>query len=645
MFEHLLRPGQIGNMKVKNRIKFAATNTNFCDKDTGMLTDREIAFMAERAKGGAAMVATGGGYPHILGKAYSGQMALDNDKFLPGMKKLAQAIHNYGGKAVCEIIHGGIHAHPHKYGIEGQPVAPSDYQPKLPRYAPARALTNDEVKQLVEIYGQTAGRIKKAGFDAIELGCLTGYLLVSFLLPRVNKRTDEYGGSLENRGRFLVEIIQRIRKEVGAGYPIMLRSIANDLFKEGGNTPEEYIEMAKMFEAAGADSLSLGVGTHESDLPSVTNEIAPGHWLYLAENWKKAGIKVPLMLTYRVNRPELAEKFMSYGVIDFWEMCRPLIADPFLPQKVIEGRPGDINTCIADCTCLDKLMSEEPVSCILNPRVGREAEPDWQIKPATTKRKVVVVGGGPAGMEAARVAALRGHKVTLYEAKEKLGGKLQVASIAPFKSEVKYLSDYLSAQLAKAGVEVKLNTKATAQSIVQLQPDAVVIATGSRTLVPDIPGIKSQSVVTAADILTGKKQAGARVVIIGGGLVGCEVAEFLAQKGKNVAILEMEKRMGQDIGPVLRWRVIQRLSEAGVVMATKTRATEITKNGVTAEQEGKAQTFPADTIVLAMGDVPDKELVQQLTGKVPAVLAIGDCQEPRRIAEAMESGFRTGNSI
>lgn len=644
MFEHLLQPGQIGNMKLKNRMKFAATSTNFCHKD-GTVSDREIAFMAERAKGGAGMVSSGGGYPHILGKAYSCQMGLDNDKFLPGLKRLAQAIHAHGVAAICEIIHGGIHAHPHEYGIEGQPVGPTALPPKLPRYAPCLALTRDEIKELVAIYGQTARRIKNAGFDAVEIICITGYLLVSFILPRTNRRTDEYGGSLENRGRFLVEIIQRMRKEVGAGYPIMLRSIANDLFQEGGNTPEEYVEFARMFEAAGVDSLSLGVGTHESDFPSVTNEIPPGHWLYLAEKWKKAGLKVPLMLTYRVNRPELAEKAMANGVIDFWEMCRPLIADPYLPQKVAEERPEDINTCVADCTCLDKLMAEEPISCILNPRAGREAEGAWQIKPATTRRKIIVVGSGPSGMEAARVAALRGHQVTLHEAQNRLGGKLHVAAIAPFKSETKYLNDYLATQVIKTGVMVKLNSKATAQHIQQSQPDAVVIATGSHPLIPNIPGIQQPNVVTAADILTGRKQPGDRVVIIGGGMVGCEVAEFLATKGKKVTILEMEKRLGQDIGPVLRWRVMQRLTQAGVATATKTTATEINQDGVVARQDGKSQLFPADTVVLAMGEVPDKDLLHQLEGKVPAVYAAGDCLEPRRIGEAMEEGFRIGNTV
>ena len=643
MFDHLLQPGQIGKMKLKNRMKFAATNTNFCDMD-GSVTDREIAFLAERARGGAAMVCSQGGYPHVLGKAYIGQMGLYDDKLLPGLKKLAQAIHNNGARANCEIMHGGNYAHPHKYGIEGEPVGPTAMEPKLPRYAPCRELSRDEIKELVEIYGQTARRIKTAGFDAIEIGCLTGYLLVSFLLPRTNQRTDEYGGSLENRARFVVEVIQRMRQEVGTDYPIMMRATANDLLRDGGNTEEEYVELARMYETAGVDSLSLGLGIHESDFPMLTAEIEPGHWLYLAEKWKKAGIKVPLMVSCRLSRPEIADKAIADGIIDFWEMCRPLIADPYLPTKVAEGRPEDIATCLADCNCLNNLLSEVPVACIVNPRAGREEEPAFQSRPAATKRKVIVVGGGPAGMEAAWVAAQRGHQVVLYEEKDKLGGQLHAASVAPFKNDVNYLIDYLTTQVGKAGVEVKLNSPATAQSIEQSQPDVVILATGSSPLVLDIPGVDRDNVVTALDVLTGKP-VGDSVVIIGGGMVGCEVAEFLVKKSNRVTILETLKRIGQDINAINRWRVIQRLSEAGVSLETKTQAEEITASGVRGIREGVSQLFPADTVVLAAGMVPDKGLLAELEGKIPSVHTIGDCLEPRQIAEAIEEGLRLGTAI
>ncbi|MFC2002619.1 FAD-dependent oxidoreductase [Chloroflexota bacterium] len=644
MFDHLLKPGQIGKMPLKNKMKFAATTTNFCHQ-SGAVTDREIAFLAERARGGGAIVCSGGGYPHILGKAYIGQMGLHDDKLVPGLKKLAQAIHDNGAKASCEILHGGAYAHPAEYGIEGLPVGPTAMPPKLPRYSPCRELTTNEIKELVELYGQAARRIKDAGFDAIEIGCLTGYLLVNFLLPRANKRTDKYGGSLENRARFTVEIIQRIREEVGADYPIIMRALANDLLQEGGNTEEEYIEVAKMFAATGVDSLSLGVGTHESDFPAITSEIEPGHWLYLAEKWKRAGIKVPLMLSYRVSRPELADKAIADGIIDFWEMSRPLIADPYLPTKVAQGHPEDIAICPADSACLSNLLLEKPIACILNPMVGREGEEAFQIRPAETRRKVIVVGGGPAGMEAARVAALRGHQIVLHEEKDRLGGQLQAASVAPYKDEINCLTDYLTTQVSKAGVEVRLNSKVNAQSIEQSKPDVVIVATGSNPLIPDIPGVDRGNVVTALDVLTGKKQTGDRVVIVGGGMVGCEVAEFLAGEGKKVTVLEMQKRIGQGIIAITRWRVIQRLSEAGVSLETKTKAEEITESGVQANREGLPQLFPADTVVLATSMTPNKGLLQELEGRVPSVHAIGDCLEPRQIGEAMEEGFRLGAAI
>jgi len=644
MFEHLLQPGQIGKLKLKNRMKFAAANSNYCSMD-GSVTDREIAFLAEKARGGAAMVSSMGGYPHVLGKAYIGQMGLYDDTLLPGLKQLAQAIQNNGARAICEIMHGGNYAHPHKYGIEGEPVGPTAMEPKLPRYAPCREMSKNEIKEMVEIYGETARRIINAGFEAIEIGCLTGYLLVSFLLPRTNRRTDEYGGSLENRARFVVEVIQRMRQEVGADYPILMRATANDLLHEGGNTEEEYIELARMYEAAGVDSLSLGLGIHESDSPGLTAELEPGHWLYLAEKWKKAGIKVPVMVSCRLSRPEIADKAIADGIIDFWEMCRPLIADPYLPNKIAEGRPEDIVTCIADCNCLDNLLSDVPVSCILNPRAGREEEPEFQSQPAATKRKIVVVGGGPAGIEAACVAAQRGHQVVLYEEKDRLGGQLFPASVAPYKSDIQYLTDYLIAQVSKSGIEVRLNSRFTAQSAEEDQPDVVILATGSTPLIPEIPGVDGDNVVTALDVLTGKKQVGDSAVIIGGGMIGCEVAEFLAQQGKKVTILETQKRIGQDINAINRWRVIQRLTQAGVSQETRTQAEEITTSGIRGNKEGISQSYPADTVVLAVGMVPNRELLTELEGKVPSIHIIGDCSVPRKIGEAIEEGFRLGVTV
>lgn len=644
MFEHLLLPGQIGRLKLKNRMKFTATTTNYCGEG-GEVTDRELAFMLERAKGGAAIVSSGGGYPDILGRGYRNQMGLHDDRLIPGLNKLAQGIKGNGAVAVGQIMHTGRYAQPAKYGIKAEPVGPTAMAPKLPHYAPCRGLTTDEVKGLVEAYGRAAGRIKKAGFDAVDIGVMGGYLPTSFLCPAYNRRTDEYGGSLENRARFIVEIIKRIKAEVGTGYPVTIKMLATDLLLEGGNTEEEYIEVARMCEDAGVDAISLAVGIHESDLPAITAEIESGHWVYLAANWKKAGIKVPLLMSYRLSKPEVAERAIAEGALDFWEMCRPMIADPYLPTKVAQGRPEEIAVCIADADCIAGLFVDQPVACTVNPRAGRELDPAFRTSAATTKRKIMVVGGGPAGMEAAATASLRGHRVTLYESAEKLGGQLLQASVGVFKDEIAALKDYLALRVVRSGVDVKLNSRVTAQTVKRLKPDVVVVAAGSTPIVPDIPGINHSKVVTAVAVLAGGKPVGDRVVIIGGGMIGCEIAEFLVRQGKKVTILEARKHIGQDIGPFNRWRVLQRLQEARVGMETTIEVKEIVEDGVVAGRGGTTQLFAADSIVLAAGMKPDKELYQQLKGEIPEVYMIGDCVESRTIGEAIEEGARIGATL
>jgi len=645
MFERLLEPGRIGKMQVKNRMKFASTTTNFANHD-GTVNDREVNFIAERAKGGAGMVTVGGVYPHPLGKGYIGQPGASDDRFIPELRKLAQAIRDHGAKSVCQIMHTARYAHPKKYGIGEMPVGPSAMQSSLRKFGESRALTKEEIKELVKSYGQAARRIKEAGFDAVEMRAHGGYLGASFLSPWSNRRTDEYGGSLENRARFVLEFIGEVRSVAGVDYPLIFRLNASELL-EGGNSEEDLRKIAQMIEGAGINALSVTVGWHESPVPSITHEIPPGHWIYLAEGMKKV-LKIPVMMAYRLSKPELAEKAIAEGKLDFWEMCRPMLADPYLPQKVAMGRPEDIVPCVA-CNqgCMSKIFDDEPICCMINPRVGKEGDPDYQIRPAEQPKKVFVIGGGPAGLEAAKTAALRGHQVTLFEKEQALGGQLLVAALPPYKNELNSTKDYLVRQTEKSGVKVSLGREVFPEFIEKEKPDAVIVATGILPLVPKISGIDRSNVISAEDVLWGKRDTGNKVVVIGGEMVGCETGEMLADRGKKVTVVRRGPKMAVKVGPVQRGRLLTRLREKGVSLITGVQKyEEITDKGLALiTSEGKRVTLEADTIVYAVGAKANRGLTERLLGKVPTLYSIGDCVEPRDIMEAIDEGARIGCKI
>ncbi|MFH0803028.1 MAG: FAD-dependent oxidoreductase, partial [bacterium] len=526
MFENLLKPGKIGSLTIKNRMKYAATVDNFCDYKTCDMTDREVEFLRERARGGFGIVTSQGGHPHILGKGYIGQMGLDSDEFLPGLRRLAAAMKENGAVAIGQVMHTGRYGHLHEYGVHeviaggkkvsGMPVGPSAMKSPIRRYGECREMTIEEIEESVELHAQAARRLKEGGFDGVEICGIAGYLIPNFLSPWTNKRTDKYGGSLENRARFLLEIIKRSKELVGADYPFVLRLNGTDHIK-GGNTDEEYIEIAKMCESLGIDLFSVTVGWHESTSAGITAEIRPGHWLHLAENWKKAGIKAPLCQAYRLNQPEVAEKAIADGIIDYWEMCRPGIADPYLPKKITEGRPEDIVICPSDNQgCFYFIFVDQLMGCMVNPRVGREWDETYQIRPAEKKKKVVVVGGGPAGMEAARLAALRGHDVTLYEKSNELGGQLKLGAKTPLLYDWYDLIKYYSTQVTKAGVKVELGKEATADLINKAGADVLILATGAKPAALKIPGIDKKHVTNVFDVLQEKVALGKKVAILGG---------------------------------------------------------------------------------------------------------------------------------
>jgi 2,4-dienoyl-CoA reductase (NADPH2) len=500
-----------------------------------------------------------------------------------------------------------------------------------------------EIQQIVDEYSEGIRRSREAGFDAVEVHVGVGSILNQFISPLTNKRTDPYGGSLENRMRIILEILDNSRKKTGQDYTFMCRMSADE-FMDDGHTLEDSKIVARMLEAAGVNCLNVQAGWHESSIPLVQMCVPRGAFVYLAEAIKKV-VNIPVIAAYRINDPILAEQILKEGKADLVGMCRALIADPDLPNKAKNGQYDDICRCIACCRCLagSLVPNGTPVECSVNARAGREAE--YSIEAANKRKNVLIIGGGPAGMEAARIAALRGHQVSLWEKNRGLGGQLLLASVPPDKGEINTLREYFIKQMDKMGVQVKLGVNVTTEAVVESHADVVIVATGAVPRVIDIPGVKGNNVVTALEVLAGRKEISERVIIVGGGMVGCETALFLAKQSRQVTILEMLDRVGYDLERVNRWVIMSKLRQTGVKMETRAKVVEITNKGVRAVRGEVVDFFQGDTVVLAVGMRPNNELARELRGKVAELHVIGDCSEPRRIAEAIKEGFCVAREI
>lgn len=624
-------------MQVKNRIKFAATGSGLCSQ--GKVSEAELAWLAERAIGGAGLITASGTAPHPSGLWSRVQLPNWDDSHVPELTKIAQTIKRHGARACLQIVHAGRYA-----SVPEEPVGPSEVAPRLSRFRRARALTREEIRMLIEAHGEAVRRAREAGFDAAEIGAMAGYLIASFLSPWTNRRADEYGGSLENRARFLVECVRSAKEKAGADYPLIVRMCGDERI-EGGNTPEDMRKIARLVEEAGADAISVTVGWHESKAPSLTMEIPPGHWLYLAEGMKKV-LNIPVSMAFRLNSPSIAEQAIEEGKLDFWEMSRPLIADPDLPNKLAQGREQDIAPCIACMQgCYSRVFYDQPVRCLINARAGRESDGRYEIRPSPVKKRVVVIGGGPGGLEAARVAALRGHEVTLCEKRARLGGQLELAARTPHRGELRQVINYLSIQLRKLGVKVMLEREVTAALVRQFEPDVVIVATGSVPVIPEVSGMERIQVVTAHQVLGDEVKVGARVVVWGGRQVGVQTAELLATQSKEVTIIEEAPKIGRDITIFDVWSFRLRLFQLGVKMLTNTTLKEVTPAGITVVREGKEEAIPADTLVVAKKMESNRKLWQDLQGEVDTLYAVGDCVAPRKAINAIHEGFRVGTQI
>lgn len=639
MFSKLFEPVKIGNMELKNRLIMSGINLNYARED-GAVTPRLIRFYSERAKGGAAMVQTGICYIDPQGKFFPNQMGIYDDKLVPGLRELVKSIQQYGAKAVVQLCHVGNCS---RSAVTGSlPVSSSEVPSRFSGEKP-HSLTIPEIKVVVEKFAAGARRAREAGADGVDLQSAIGYLITQFLSPHFNKRTDEYGGDIYGRMKFMLEVLQAVRREVGKDFAILTR-ISGDEFTPDGNTLEDGKIIAKTLEANGIDSINVIPGLHDAPKSLVYMDVPPGAFVYQAEEVKKVVKKVPIIASNRINTPELADKIIREGKADLVTMGRALIADPELPLKAQQGRVDEIRPCIA-CNqgCLDRMFGlSADVLCLMNPAAGREEE--FEIKRAAKPKKVLVIGGGPAGLEAAIVAAQRGHLVTLWEREKDLGGQARLAAVPPYKQEVEKVARFYSNQIGKLGIQTKLGKEATAEEVLAAKPDAVVVATGAEPYVPQVPGITQKNVVNAWDILSGKAKAGQNVIVAGGGMVGVETAEFLASQGKKVTVIEMLNKIAADIGATTRWIILERVQKLGIPLLTQTKLVRIEGNKVVTDKNGQEQVLTADTVVLALGVVSNKKLAEQLQGKVECY-TVGDCVQPRKMIDAIYEGSVAARKI
>jgi 2,4-dienoyl-CoA reductase (NADPH2) len=655
----LFEPLQISTLTLPNRILMPALTTFYDFEGGNRFTD----FYVERVRGGVGLIILGAFqslYPGRAGKSgwipdesvkEKGPAKLNHDFYIDRLSKWTDAIHESGGLVAAQVATYGYWAK-EGFGTPAEEISPSGVRLEGDAFRPGlenltfirggRPLTVDEIHTICDQVGEAALRAKKAGFDAIELQALGGNLLSRFLSPVTNRRSDAYGGSLENRARMLLEAIANIKEKLGHTFPLLCRINGED-FIPGGMNLDDYKELAPMLEKAGVHGLDLMPGWYETRRPMNQMCVPRGAFIYLAEGLKQV-VRIPVAANIRINDPVVAEQALAQGKADLIAMCSPLIADPELPRKAREGRLEDIRMCTGCCTCWSDLAEKfQPIGCSVNAQVGKEAQ--LVIAPAKERRKIWIIGGGPGGMETARVAALRGHKVTLFEKQGQLGGQLLYADLPPHKGEWKYFVQYLSTQIRKLGVDVRLNQEITVKDVENGKPDAVVVATGATPLIPSIPGAQGTKVATAIDVLTGRRRAGRSVVIIGGGSLGCETAEFLAETGTKVTVLEMLPRMGNDIDLWNRWILLDRMTASGIQMETNAKAEEITETGVRASTEGQSRVYSCDTVVLAVGAQAEDALFQALEGRVPALHKVGDCRKPQKVKQAVADGFGVGLKV
>ncbi|MGV9562872.1 FAD-dependent oxidoreductase [Streptomyces sp. NPDC003480] len=661
-YPHLLTPLDLGFTTLPNRVLMGSMHVGLEEAERGF--ERMAAFYAARARGGVGLIVTGGIAPNEAGRPYEGGAKLTTGAEAEQHSVVTEAVHEAGGRIALQILHFG------RYAYHRDLVAPSALQAPISPFVP-HALTDAEVEQTIDDYARAARLARQAGYDGVEIMGSEGYLINEFIAAQTNRREDRWGGSYENRMRFPVEIVRRVREAVGEDFIIIYRLSMLDLVP-GGSSLDEVITLAKAVEAAGATLINTGIGWHEARIPTIATSVPRGAYAWVTKKVMGA-VSVPLVTTNRINTPEMGEQLLAEGYADMVSLARPMLADPDFVAKAADGRPEAINTCIGcNQACLDHTFSGQITSCLVNPRACHETE--LVLSPTRLRKKVAVVGAGPAGLACAVSAAERGHEVTLYDAASEIGGQLNVARKVPGKQEFDETLRYFRTQLDLHGVDVRLNTRVAAADLAGF--DEVVVATGVIPRTPEIPGIDHPRVLGYLDVLRNGAPVGARVAVLGAGGIGFDVAEFLTDTGdkasedpatyfrhwgvdmdyrvpgglaaperptapRAVHLLQRKtSKVGAGLGKTTGWIHRTELKHRGVTMVPGVRYDRIDDAGLHITVDGESRVLEVDTIVVCTGQEPRRDLYEELiaAGRTPHLIGGADVAAELDAKRAIKQG-------